>query len=84
MSTKLIFATMFSLGITALSLLFLAGSAGAAPSEEWNGTFRGAGNASAHSVRQTADGGYIFAEQPVKLTEGWQAVKLSVTSITYD
>lgn len=26
----------------------------------------------------------ILTEQPVKLTEGWQAVKLSVTSIMYD
>lgn len=26
----------------------------------------------------------IFTEQPVKLTEGWQAVNLSVTSIMYD
>ena len=26
----------------------------------------------------------IFTEQPVKLTEGWQAVKLSVVSIMYD
>ncbi len=61
MSTKLIFATMFTLGITALSLLLLTGSAGAAPSEEWNRTFGGAGNASASSVQQTADGGYLIS-----------------------
>jgi len=35
MRTKLIFATVFILGIIAFSLLFIAGSAGAAPSEEW-------------------------------------------------
>jgi len=34
MSTKLIFATVFTFVIIALSLLLLAGSAGAAPSEE--------------------------------------------------
>jgi hypothetical protein len=41
----------------------LAGIAGAAPFEEWNRTFRGAGNASPYSVQQTADGGYIFADR---------------------
>lgn len=50
-----------ALGITALVFLLLAGSAGAAPAEEWNRTFRGAGNAFAFSVQQTADGGYILA-----------------------
>lgn len=50
-----------ALGITALVFLLLAGGAGAVPVEEWNRTFKGAGNASAYSVQQTADGGYILA-----------------------
>jgi len=40
MSKKLIFATVFTLGIIALSLLLLAGGAGAAPFEEWNRTYK--------------------------------------------
>ncbi len=48
-------------GITMMSLFLLAGSAGAVPSEEWNRTFTGAGNAIANSVQQTEDGGYILA-----------------------
>jgi len=44
-----------------MSLFLLAGSAGAVPSEEWNRTFTGAGNAIANSVQQTGDGGYILA-----------------------
>ncbi len=48
-------------GITALAILLLAGSVSAAPLEEWNRTFTGAGNAAANSVQQTADGGYILA-----------------------
>ncbi len=48
-------------GITALAILLLAGSVSAAPLEEWNRTFTGAGNAAANSVQQTADGGYIVA-----------------------
>ena len=47
--------------ITLLVLFLLAGGAGAAHFEEWKRTFTGAGNAAANSVRQTADGGYIFA-----------------------
>ncbi|GFO96719.1 hypothetical protein ig2599ANME_0909 [groundwater metagenome] len=50
-----------SIAIAMIALGVLAGSAGAAPVEEWNKTFRGAGNASAYSVQQTADGGYILA-----------------------
>jgi hypothetical protein len=61
MSTKLIFAIVFILGITALPLLLLAGIAGAVPVDEWNKTFGGAGNDTAHSVLQTSDGGYILA-----------------------
>ncbi|MCX9012695.1 MAG: hypothetical protein OIN66_16445 [Candidatus Methanoperedens sp.] len=72
MNTKLIFATVFTLGIIALSLLLLAGSAGAAPYEEWNRTFRSAGNSSAYSVQQTADGGYLISGSTCSSYEPWQ------------
>ena len=58
---KLILVTGFTLGIIALSFLLFTGSAGSAPLEEWNRTFRGAGNASANSIQQTADGGYLIS-----------------------
>ncbi|MCX9009507.1 MAG: hypothetical protein OIN66_00150 [Candidatus Methanoperedens sp.] len=48
-------------GVTALALILLAGSAGAAPSEEWNKTFGGSGDDIAYSVQQTSDGGYVVA-----------------------
>ena len=72
MSEKLIFANVFTLGIIALSLLLLAGSAGAAPFEEWNRTFRNAANASAYSVQQTADGGYLISGSTCSSYEPWQ------------
>ncbi len=72
MSEKLIFATVFTLGIIALSLLLLAGIADAAPFEEWNRTFRGAGNASIYSVQQTADGGYLISGSTCSSYEPWQ------------
>ncbi|TFH41514.1 MAG: hypothetical protein E4G94_07830 [ANME-2 cluster archaeon] len=50
-----------SIIIAMIALSMITGNAGAVPVEEWNRTFRGAGNASAHSVLQTADGGYILA-----------------------
>lgn len=59
MNIKSIVIAVFFSGIIALSLLLFAGSS--APSEEWNRTFTGAGNASASSVQQTADGGFILA-----------------------
>lgn len=60
MNTKSICKAVFFSGIIAMSLLLFAGGAGVAPYEEWNRTFRSAGNTSAHSVRQTADGGYLI------------------------
>ncbi len=58
--------------IILLVLFLLAGSAGAVPSEEWNRTFTGAGNAIANSVQQTGDGGYILAGETYNLTQsGW-------------
>jgi hypothetical protein len=61
MNIKSICKTVFFSGIIALSLLLLAGVAGAAPFEEWNRTFRSAGNSTAYSVQQTADGGYLIS-----------------------
>ena len=55
-------ALRIAVGITMLVLL-LAGGAGAVPVEEWNKTYRGT---YAHSVQQTADGGYILAGQMYK------------------
>ena len=71
MSKKLIFATVFTLGIIAQSLLLLAGIAGAAPFEEWNRTYSGAGNATASSVQQTADGGYLILGSTCSSYEPW-------------
>jgi hypothetical protein len=57
--------------ITLLAIL-LAGSAGAVPSEEWNRTFTGAGNAIANSVQKTGDGGYILAGETYNPNQsGW-------------
>jgi hypothetical protein len=57
--------------ITLLAFFLLAGSATAAPFEEWNRTFTGAGNASANSVLQTADGGYLILGSTCSY-EPWQ------------
>lgn len=53
-------ACISAMGITALIILLLAGSAGAS-FEQWSKTFGGSGNDSAFSVQQTSDGGYILA-----------------------
>lgn len=47
--------------LIALSIVILAGAAGAEPVEEWNRTYGDTGEDFLNDLRQTADGGYIIS-----------------------
>lgn len=65
--------TLFVLGVLVnSSVAVLAESSEPFPEEEWNRTFRGAGNASAYSVQQIADGGYLISGSTCSSYEPWQ------------
>jgi|GEM_PF-6560956 len=53
------------------SVTALAESSEPFPEEDWNRTYRNAGNASAYSVQETADGGYLISGSTCSY-EPWQ------------
>lgn len=55
------YALSIVVGIIAMTLMLLAGSAGAVPAEEWNKTYGGAGENHAVYGGQTQEGSYILA-----------------------